>query len=390
MNRSAPAHAQEAAPAAEVHRAEPASRPGLSRASVFAAVIALLLMGYVALWATTAWQLRSGVRDWVAARQAEGYRIAHGPLAIGGFPRLARVTLSAPGIAAPDGRALGWSWAGEQAVIEANPLRPKTVTVRLAGEEAVSINVDGKLRTYRGAGTLTLQVDAGRLPAATSLVVHDLSMAAEDPGDAVEIQRLSASGRSADRPSSGAAGAGYAIRIDADGIRLPRQLDLPLGERIAHLAVDAVFDRRLGTRSDLPGALAAWRDSGGAVELNKVRLRYGPLHLDGSGTAALDAALQPIGTFVARIQGFQEAVSALGARGYIDEQTALRARAALAILGRPGANGGAATLSVPLSLHDRRLSVGPLPLMLVPVIEWPRGPSPRSGSGAPLALTPSG
>jgi hypothetical protein len=389
MNRSVPAHAQEAAPAVETHRAEvPVARRGLSSGGVFAAVIALLLVGYIALWAASAIQLQRGVRDWVAARQAEGYRIAHGPLAIGGFPRLARVTLSAPVIAAPDGRALGWSWAGEQAVIEANPLRPETVTVRLAGEEAVSINVDGKLRTYRGVGTLTLQVDAGRLPAATSLVVHDLFMAAEEPGDAIEIERLSASGRSADRPSS--TGAGYAIRIEADGIRLPRQLDLPLGESIAHLAIDAVLDKRLGTRSDLPGALAAWRDGGGAVELNKVRFRYGPLHLDGSGTASLDAALQPIGTFVARIQGFQEAVSALGAGGYIDEQTALRAKAALTILSRAGADGGPATLSVPLSLHDRRLSVGPLPLMLVPVIEWPRGPSPRSGGGAPLALTPSG
>ncbi|MGZ8996556.1 MAG: DUF2125 domain-containing protein, partial [Rhodospirillales bacterium] len=133
----------------------------------------------------------------------------------------------------------------------------------------------------------------------------------------------------------------------------------------------------------LPEALARWRESGGAAEFSQLSLRYGPLFLDGSGTASLDADMQPVGTFMARIQGFQKTLSTLASRGLINEQTAARATIALTILSRPAANGGPATLSVPLSLHDRRLSVGPLPLMVVPLIEWPRGPSPRTGQLSP-------
>ncbi|MGZ8996750.1 MAG: DUF2125 domain-containing protein, partial [Rhodospirillales bacterium] len=101
--------------------------------SVAAAILALMLLGYTALWAVTAFQLRAGVLDWIEARQAEGYRVAHSRIALSGFPAVARVTVSAPAIAAPDGRALGWSWAGGQAAIEASPLQRDTVALRLSG-----------------------------------------------------------------------------------------------------------------------------------------------------------------------------------------------------------------------------------------------------------------
>lgn len=356
-----------------------------------AALLALLLLGYIGLWGATALQLRGGVLDWISAREADGYRIAHSTLAIGGFPRVARVAVSAPVIAAPDGRALGWSWAGDHAAIEASPLRRGAVTLRLAGDEAVSINVDGTLRTYRGdADELTLRAAGGLSPPSTALIVSNLMLAAEEPGDVVEVERLSASGKVLDRPPAASPASAYAIKIDATGIRLPRQLNLPFGEALAHLTADGVVEGAFVVKSALPDALADWRDGGGAVKLSHLSLRYGPLLLEGSGTAALDADMQPVGTFAARIQGFQQTISELAGRGLIDEPTAAKAKIALAILSRPGADGRPPTVSVPLSLHDRTLSVGPLPLLVVPMIEWPRGPSPRTDKLLPLVLAAPG
>lgn len=386
MNRSAPLQPQEAPQAIGTTEARlPATGPGLRFCGVAASIVGLALLGYIALWGATALELRRGVLEWIAARQAEGYRIAHSTIAIGGFPSAARVSVGEPVITAPDGRALGWSWAGDHAAIEANPLRRNTVTLRLGGEQAVSINVDGKLRTYRGgAEEVTFRTAGGPSPLASSLTIRNVMMATEEPGDVIEVERLSASGRAVERPAAAHPASAYRVKIDATGIRLPRQLSLPLGEVVDHLNADAIVGWTFVAKSDLPGALAGWRDGGGAVEFTQLSLRYGPLLLEGSGTAALDADLQPVGTFMARVQGFQQTISALAVRGLIDESTAARANVALAVLSRPGADAGPPTLSVPLSLHDRRLAVGPLPLLVVPMIEWPRGPSPRAGDRFPL------
>lgn len=392
MNRSAPVQPQDAPPAGGTSRAPlPVSRPRLRGGGVAASLLALVVLGYIGLWGIIALELRSDVLDWISARQAEGYRIAHSNLAIGGFPRVARVTVMKPVIAAPDGRALGWSWAGDQAAVETDPLHPDAVVLRLAGEESVAINIDGKLRTYRGgAEELTLRLAGGASPPSTSLVAKNLAMAAEEPGDVVEVERLSARGSVVKPSAAKQPTQAYGVTIDATGIQLPGQLNLPLGEALTHLSTDVVVRGALAPRSNLPDALTAWRDRGGEMELSQLSVRYGPLLLEGSGTAALDADLQPVGTLMARIQGFQQTVSALAGRGLIDETTAARAKVALAILSRPGADGGPTTLSVPLSLHDRRLSVGPLPLLVLPMIEWPRGPNPRNGDLSPLVLTKPG
>lgn len=384
MNRSAPLDAQDAQAVIDAADGEAPSSGFLQRmASVVAAVLALVLLAYTGWWGLTALQLRAGVLDWMAARQAEGYRVAYSRIGVGGFPTTARVTVKAPTIAAPDGRALSWSWVGQKAVIELDPFRPDTVAVRLLGDDIVSINIDGKLRTYRGlAEELTLSVRGGTGPGAGALTVRNLAMAAEEPGDALEIGDLRATAEAGERPSVAAADAAYAVAIEATGIRLPRQFDLPLGELVSHLRAQAKVTGAFNPASDLPAALGRWRDSGGTAEVSHLDVRYGPLVVDGSGTAALDADMQPVGTFMVRLEGSQQTLSALTERGLIDEQAAAKARLALALLSRPG-DGGRPSLSVPVSLHDRRLSVGPLPLMVVPLIEWPRGPSPRTGAVVP-------
>lgn len=392
MTRSAPLDAQEALAAAEAAQARtPVPRCGSRAAGVVAAVIALALIGYAVLWAVVALQLRGGVLDWIEARQAEGYRVTHSGLSIGGFPGAARVTIAAPVIAAPDGRALGWSWAGERAVLEARPLHRESATLGLSGEQSIAVNVGGKLRTYHGgAEELTLHAYGGATPKRASLSVRNLAMAAEELGDVIEVARLEATGGLVERPPAAQPAAAYEVTIQATDLRLPQQLQLPLGETIAELSTDAVVAGPLPAGTALPDALARWRAAGGSVELSRLRLRYGPMLAEGPATASLDADMQPAGTFMARIQGFQQTVAALAKRGLIDEQTAARARVALAILGRPGADGAPPALDVPLNLRNRTLSIGPLPLLIVPPIEWPRGPNPHSGSLQPLALAVQG
>lgn len=344
------------------------------------ALAALVLIAYGTLWAVTSLNLRSGVLDWIAARQAEGYRINYTDLNLGGFPLAARVTVLSPVVTAPDGRTLGWSWAGDRAAFEASPFRHDGITLRLAGEEALSINVDGKLKTYRGAADeLTLRTAGGASPRSGELTVRGLAMAAEEPGDTIGLERLIATGALQERvPAISGPQSLLAIQINASGLKLPTQLGLPLGDTIGELSADATIQGLLHSFSNLQGELAAWREAGGLVDLARFGIHYGDLKMNGAGTLSLDPALQPVGAFTARIEGFQQTIAALTDRGIIDARVASKARMALAVLSHRAGDGSPPTLQLPLTVRDRALSIGPISLLLIPEIGWPRGPDPRS------------
>jgi len=84
---------------------------------------------------------------------------------------------------------------------------------------------------------------------------------------------------------------------------------------------------------------------------------------------ALDAAMQPIGAFTARIEGFFETVDALRENGIIRPRDAVTAKMVLGVLAKRN-EAGRLSLAVPLTLQDRRLYAGPVPLIEVPPVSW--------------------
>lgn len=386
MNRIAAVSSRTAPVATSDARVRRSRAVGVGSAA--AVLIALMLIAYATLWAVASLNLRTGVLDWIAARQAEGYRIDYTALDLGGFPLAARVTVLGPVVTAPDGRTLGWSWAGGRAAFEASPFRYDGLTLRLAGDEALSINIDGKLKTYRGgAEELTLRTAGGLMPQSGELTVRGLAMAADEPGDGIMLERLTATG-ALRKPVSAVPGADslLAIRIDAAGVKVPQQLQLPLGDTISQVSAGATVNGVLHSFTNPRDALARWRDAGGAVNLARFGVHYGELKMNGAGTFSLDAALQPVGAFTARIEGFQQTIAALSDRGIIDVKVASKARMAMAVLSRREADGSPPSLQLPLTIRDRILSIGPLPLLAVPEIEWPRGPNPNSSERPAFAV----
>jgi len=84
---------------------------------------------------------------------------------------------------------------------------------------------------------------------------------------------------------------------------------------------------------------------------------------------ALDADLQPIGAFTTRIEGFFETVNALHEKGLIRSQDAVTAKMVLGVLSKRN-DAGRISLTVPLTVQERRLYVGPVPLAVIPPVRW--------------------
>src|SRR5690606_38258286 len=97
----------------------------------------------------------------------------------------------------------------------------------------------------------------------------------------------------------------------------------------------------------LRDALARWRDDGGTLDLASAVVRWGELHLSGSGTFALDAALQPIGAMSTTISGHDAVIDALVAQGVVTPRDGGLAKILLAVLSRPSPVDGAPELTAP-------------------------------------------
>jgi hypothetical protein len=84
----------------------------------------------------------------------------------------------------------------------------------------------------------------------------------------------------------------------------------------------------------------------------------------------VDDALQPVGAFTAQIAGLDRLVSLLEKTGRMRPQQAAIARITLAVLTRAPANGRPPQVRLPVSIQNRQLSVGPIPLLRLPIINW--------------------
>lgn len=342
----------------------------------FAAALAIAAAAggaWVGYWWLAGERMRTATLATIEHARARGYRVDYAAIGRAGFPARARIVLAEPRVSAPDAApAAGpaWRWAGAQVAVEVALLSPSAPAITTAGRQAITLRDAGRERTYAGhvAALRYAYAQGGWLPAGR-LTVRDLALRAEADGDALAVDALEATGSGDPEAGLDAGGVSYRLRLDATGITPPAALGLPVAPRIDHAAIELHLKGTLAPQP-WPDALGAWRDAGGIVELPAVVIRYGPLAAQGSGTLALDRAHQPIGAMRLDVRGLPAALAALSARGLIEPRLA---GALAGVLGASAADGGGgtdATVAIPITLQDRVLAVGPLPIARLPALVW--------------------
>ena len=339
---------------------KPAQRKSINRLPGAIWVVAAALVSYVIFWFVMAEQFRDAVRDW--AEGGDGYRAAYSGLVLGGFPFLVRLTvedaeLSRPGV---------WAWRGGTVVLEARPWSPWRVRVRVPDDFEIDLPGAGGTAAWKGGArelTADIVFEGGRARD-TRITVSGLDLAAAAGRlyvDSGSVRLLVLGDGNADHLTASAE-----LELEARDVEAPG--DLPLGGRLGRIALTA---RVMGGIGPGPGALSAWRDKGGTVEVTDLALDYGPLDARASGTVALDGDMQPIGVFTARIRGFLRTVDELKARGLIRARDAVTAKVVLGVLARNTGDGGPPVLNLAVTVQDRKFYVGPVVLAEVPEIHWP-------------------
>lgn len=308
---------------------------------------------YVA-WHEAAARIERAAFAWIDARRAEGFEIAHGAIAVDGFPLSIRLGVEAPVIARATAPP-NFRWEAERLELSARVWAPRDIDFAVAGANVFDIETGSEPAVLRGTahdvhGTLRRDASSGRRAVRWSL--ERLFVAPpETPATALTSDRVS--GIVLLPESDGRLRA----TVDAHAIVLPR--DVPLGRKIERLTLDGEIDLPLPEDRE-PATLAAWRDRSGQLDVHRIGLRWGPMNLEGNGVLTLDRQLRPTGRLDARASGYDATLDALAARGAIERESVPTLKLVLGLLATGDPGGGPRRVEAAVTLDDGWAYVGPV------------------------------
>jgi hypothetical protein len=332
--------------------------------AVFAALL-MIVGAYTAYWFYVAGQIRDGIAAWAKSAKAEKIEASWQRIHVGGFPTAFRVELEtaalrdnavtpSPEVQIPSlsGIARPWYFADWRL------MAPLGFVGTLAGSgdrAAVKLAAQGAHGLVsiepEGGWKLWLRVDDANLEAAGRVRINAADTWIAVPPTAPHTHTDSK----------------IALAGSARQVELPVAIS-PLGSTIDELDVGLTVK---GAISDgkLADVAAAWRDAGGTIELDRLRLIWGGLGATAAGTIALDQQLQPIAGFSGAIQGYDSILSALVESGRMRATDAGLARIALTMLAKAGPD-GKPEIKTAFTIQNGQMFLGPVKLGKVPHLAW--------------------
>jgi hypothetical protein len=344
--------------------------------------LAVAAAALTALWFMGAGLIRQNIEGWAAEWRAGGNALSYRSLEITGFPVLFHARMTDPVIGGADGAA-PWEWRAPALQARLAPWQTRRIDgIELAGRHLVSFISKG--------APVKLTIDAARAegslefaPEAITAIGDAAGLKAlnEANGERIEIVTAAVRADLSRRPDPDHLTPVIALGLELGGVVLPPRLTGagerkdgkagPLGPKIARLRFEGAVMGPISPAYDTE-AFAAWRDSGGTVEIENFRIHWGPLRLSANGTLALDEKMQPMGALKTTIAGFAETLDALVAARAMKEKNARTAKFVLAMLAKSPAPDAPPELSLPLTVQKRTLSVGPVAIAKMPPLRWPR------------------
>lgn len=288
-------------------------------------LIPLSLVVIHSLWWTVAiHQLDRGAVAWLEAQRLQGWRITTGDWQHAGWPGSAALVIPSPAVMAGPN-----SWSADRIILRLALAHPLTLAITQTGQQRWALD---RAPAMSFDGTVILSIYF--LPLEQKLPTI-----------------LSLSARAA-------------------GIELPPFHPAPFGRTIAHAELDAEVLGVLPQARSPASQAAGWRDAGGRLEMRSIHLAWGQLAASADASLTLDARLQPQGDIRVRLKDPATLFAALTQAGLLAPGQARSVQAGLAFFEHPDPD----TVELPLTLSDRVLRLGPVPLATLPPLLWPDRP----------------
>ncbi|MEQ8665543.1 MAG: DUF2125 domain-containing protein [Rhodospirillales bacterium] len=336
-----------------------------------ASAVVLAVAVYAAWWKIVADGLLDNIDRWRIAREAEGLGVRWMETTVAGFPNDIVVTIRAPEVRLP-GR---WSWQSDGIELSVSPLTLDAIQFRADGLHRIEGRRDGGVRYWEiRADMLRGRAKGGASVGSISLEVAEATVA-ENGRELGIVRHLDAR---LDRPVQPASpdtaalspAVAYELEVDLSHEITDQTVEWPFEDRLqetaAHLAILGDVGLPLRRRS-----LAAWRDTGGVVEIIAASTRVGPLSLSGDGTVSLDENLQPLGAITVNAKGYGLVIDMLAERGKLSVNNIGTLKAFLDMFAKVDSTDGLRVLTAAFSLQGGKVFMGPFELGAVPSVRWP-------------------
>lgn len=327
---------------------------------VVVALVVLAVVAYSGWWWFAAKTAREEVAVWVARERAAGTQVSYADLSVGGFPFLLRVTATDFALTRPSGVAV----AAPVVTVSARPWSVLDLDVAIPSPFTAAVPADVMLdvEAPRATGRLVFGID-GQIRSA-DVEIPDVVAKARGATSSATIARIDLDLLRTDD-------GGFRGGIVMSDLDLPMAARLPLGRKAALASVRFRAPPPVPSRIDAT-SLAGWTQGGGRVLVERGQFAWGPLAVSAEGWVALDGALQPIAQITGRVAGFNEALEAFAAAGFLRENITM-ARTVLNLMAATNPNPGPRPEIVAgLTIQDRWVTLGPVRLGRLQPIDWPR------------------
>ncbi len=342
------------------------SMRGRWRYGLIAILVLLGLFGaYAVYWHIVAGRIVAGLDAWRGSAEAHKIRASWQSVRVAGFPFAFRIELAdaalrndawspPPRLRAAQLTAIARPWNFDVWRLRA----PQGFTAALAaagGRPALKLSV--------GSAQGVLAPDAG---GGSRLWIGARDIAAEAAA-AVPIRSADAWVILPAQPAAKDTDPDFAVALDAHDIGIeapPVNFAKVIDELALGVTVKGPFPP-----GQLEQSAAAWRDAGGTIEVENLRVEWGGLGISANGTLALDRQLQPVAAFSSGIEGFDKIIDALVAADWLIPEQGSLVKIALGALSRPGPD-GKPQLTAPFTIQNGKMYLGPARLGTAPRIAW--------------------
>ncbi len=321
------------------------------------AALAVLWSGY---WFVGAGAQERALAGWFEDRRADGWVAEHDGIAVNGFPNRFDTTISDVVLADPE---TGVAWRAPFFQILALSYRPNHVIAVWPGSQSVA-SPEERIEIAAGGmrSSLVFAPDTQLAVQRATMRLEDFRLSGETGWEAGLDSAILATRQAAALPFA------HDIAFDAQALRLSEQararLDpsgmLPDEIGTLHLEMTVEFDApwdRQAIEIARPGIVS--------VDLDDLTALWGRLELRAAGELEVDAAGYPEGRITVRARNWREMLRIGAEVGLLTDGLAETLERGLSVLA--GLSGGPDTLDAPLTMSNRAIFFGPIPL----------GPAPR-------------
>lgn len=306
----------------------------------------LVLFNYGAKW------LKTEIEVALVDLKQKGYEISYSALEFQGNPFSLKAVLSHPHIKDPEGT---FEWSGQDIRVTMRPWNWYTFMFTLSQDQKVSLPQRlslGVLSLKGGQGTLKL-TPQGHLDE-ISLFLQSLHSFIQDTPQPLFLQDVSLKITNMSHPLH----LQISLRSSVKGFEAFLK-DLPSPHPF-NLSLEGTLSGFQG--KTFPRSLAEWRDGGGVVDVKSLSLTWPPILMTGEGTLTFDKDMYPLGSFSSRLVGYQQALTHMVEAGCVKKKNAAMVAFVLDMLSRIDEK-GSKHLTIPITLQDRKVSVGSVSLL---------------------------